>query len=78
MVPRNLYELWVVATRPVTLNGFGMSVSDASLLQEKCFHQFRLLRDEREIFDHWTQIVSSTPTAYLRTCVFVFRRALTM
>ena len=61
MVPQNLYELWVVATRPVTLNGFGMSVSDASLLQEKCIHQFRLLRDERGIFDHWTQIVSSTP-----------------
>jgi len=61
MVPQNLYELWVVATRPVTLNGFGMSVSDASLLQEKCIQQLRLLRDERGIFDHWSQIVSSTP-----------------
>lgn len=59
MVPQNLYELWVVATRTVTLNGFGMSVSDTSLLQEKCMQQFRLLRDERGIFDHWSQIVSS-------------------
>lgn len=31
MVPQNLYELWVVATRNVTLNGFGMSASDTSL-----------------------------------------------
>ncbi len=59
MVPQILYELWVVATRTVTLNGFGMSVSDTSLLQEKCMQQFRLLRDERGIFDHWSQIVSS-------------------
>ena len=59
MVPQNLYELWVVAARNVTLNGFGMSASDTSLLQEKCVEQFRLLRDERGIFDHWSQIVSS-------------------
>lgn len=59
MVPQNLYELWVVASRTVTLNGFGMSVGDTCLLQEKCIQQFRLLRDERGIFDHWSQIVSS-------------------
>lgn len=35
MVPQNLYELWVVATRPMTLNGFGMSISDASLTERK-------------------------------------------
>ena len=59
MVPQNLYELWVVATRTVTLTGFGMSVSDTSLLQVKCMQQFRLLRDESGIFEHWSQIVSS-------------------
>lgn len=47
MVPQNLYELRGVSTRTVTLNGFGMSVSHTSLLQEKCMQQFRLLRDER-------------------------------
>ena len=59
IVPQNLYEIWVIATRNLALNGFGMSVSDTSLLQEKCIQQFRLLRDERGIFDHWSQIVSS-------------------
>ncbi len=59
MVPQNLYELWVIATRAVSLNGFGMPVSDTSLLQDKCMQQFRLLRDERGIFDQWSQIVTS-------------------
>jgi predicted nucleic acid-binding protein len=59
MVPQNLYELWVISTRAVALNGFGMSVSDTKLLQEKCIQQFRILRDERGIFDFWFQIVSS-------------------
>ena len=53
------YELWVIATRAVALNGLGMSVSDTKLLREKCIQQFRILRDERGIFDFWFQIVSS-------------------
>jgi predicted nucleic acid-binding protein len=60
MVPQNLYELWVVSTRPLGLNGFGMTASDASVLQDKCIQQFRLLRDERGIFDQWSQIVSTS------------------
>ncbi len=30
LVPQNLYEFWVVATRPLGENGLGMSVADAS------------------------------------------------
>ncbi len=63
MVPQNMYELWVVATRPVALNGFGMSVNDTGSLLEKCTIQFRLLRDERGVFDRWSQIVTSSQVA---------------
>jgi hypothetical protein len=49
-----------------------MSFNDTSLLQEKCMQQFRLLRDERGIFDHGSQIVSSNQvvgksTSYARS-----------
>ena len=29
LVPQSIYEYWVVATRPVAVNGFGMLVADA-------------------------------------------------
>lgn len=60
IVPQNLYELWVVATRPAAQNAFGMSASDTSIIQDKCMLQFRLLRDERGIFDQWSQIVTAS------------------
>ena len=30
IVPQNLFELWVVATRPVAQNGLGLSIPDAA------------------------------------------------
>ncbi|MDZ4847971.1 MAG: PIN domain-containing protein [Pirellulaceae bacterium] len=59
LVPQNLYELWAVATRPAERNGFGMSCEDTDALLQKCLLQFRLLRDERGIFDHWTTLVKA-------------------
>lgn len=31
IVPQNLYEFWVVATRPIAVNGLGMTSGDAEL-----------------------------------------------
>jgi predicted nucleic acid-binding protein len=52
IVPQVLYESWAVATRPVELNGLGMSPAALRRL-------FRLLRDERAVFDTWEQLVLS-------------------
>lgn len=60
IVPQVLYELWVVATRPTSQNGLGLSAAEAD-------HElagfgpplFRLFRDERAIFDAWRELVRS-------------------
>ena len=34
IVPQNLVELWVVATRPVAKNGLGLSTTEAALVAD--------------------------------------------
>lgn len=57
VVPQNIYEFWVVATRPHAQNGFGLSPHDASRLIESSLSKLTLLRDERGIFDVWMSLV---------------------
>lgn len=57
VVPQNIYELWVVVTRPLASNGFGLDASKAAILIEDSLSNFQLLRDERGIFDNWLSIV---------------------
>lgn len=58
VVPQNIYEFWVVATRPQAQNGFGLTASDAGALVEETIGKLTLLRDERGIFDLWTLLVN--------------------
>ncbi|NJR17506.1 MAG: type II toxin-antitoxin system VapC family toxin [Calothrix sp. CSU_2_0] len=57
IIPQNLIELWVVATRPVEVNGLGLSVADAlqELEQIKAF--FILLPDTTSIFTVWESLI---------------------
>lgn len=58
VVPQVHYEFWVVATRPSEQNGLGMSTADAEAVLIRLGPPlFRLLRDERAIYDPWRQIV---------------------
>jgi predicted nucleic acid-binding protein len=57
VVPQNLYEFWVVATRPTDVNGFGLSASDAKSLVDATLERLTLLRDERGVFDSWFDLV---------------------
>lgn len=58
LVPQIHYEFWVVATRPVAHNGFGMTTADAEAELLKLGPPlFRLLRDERAIYDPWRELV---------------------
>jgi predicted nucleic acid-binding protein len=58
VVPQNLVELWVVATRPVGENGLGMSIAEAltELTRVKTF--FALLPETEEIFPAWERLVT--------------------
>jgi len=59
VVPQVHYEFWVVATRPTAQNGLGMSAVDAGqALAEFSPPWFRLLRDERAVYDCWRELVT--------------------
>jgi len=57
LVPQNIYEFWVVATRPREVNGVGMAPAEANRAVSDFLHLFTLLRDERAIFEEWRDIV---------------------
>lgn len=57
IVPQVVYEFWSVATRPRDRNGLGMKVVDAESKLDGLMPTFKLLRDERTIFEIWQQLV---------------------
>src|SRR5262249_21366576 len=59
IAPQVLYEFWSVATRPIANNGLGMSPSDAHAELSVVQGLFRLLRDERAIYQIWEQLVTT-------------------
>jgi predicted nucleic acid-binding protein len=58
LVPQVLYEYWVVATRPLANNGFGLNPKTVDELLTDWVQNFRLLMDERGVFTHWRDLVS--------------------
>ena len=59
LVPQSIYEYWVVATRPITVNGLGLTIQDVDQQVQDLLSRFTLLRDERGIFAHWYELVVS-------------------
>jgi predicted nucleic acid-binding protein len=59
LVAQNLYEYWVVATRPAAANGLGLSVAQtaAELAQLKTL--FTLLPDTPTLFSEWEKLVTT-------------------
>lgn len=58
IVPQNLVEFWAVATRPVSANGFGLSITETrheSLILKKLFH---LKPETPAIFSEWEKLVA--------------------
>lgn len=48
-----LIEFWVVATRPVTVNGFGWSVEQTRASIDRLLNIFPRLEDRPEVFPIW-------------------------
>jgi|SRR5579884_820591 len=57
LVPQNLYEFWVVCTRPAGQNGLGMSFAAAQTELARIKTLFTLLEDTSDIFPQWEQLV---------------------
>ena len=57
IVPQNLYEFWVVATRPVENNGLALTPSQADRIISRIARVCLLLRDPAELYDEWRRLV---------------------
>ncbi|MFY9727782.1 MAG: type II toxin-antitoxin system VapC family toxin [Bryobacteraceae bacterium] len=57
IVPQNLTELWVVATRPASQNGLGLSTTEAAAELLRLKSMFPLLPDPPAIYPVWESLV---------------------
>src|SRR5437016_13982214 len=57
VVPQNMYEFWVVCTRPVGENGLGLSPLESQGELSKIKSLFELLPDTPQIFAEWERLV---------------------
>ena len=57
IVPQNLFELWVVATRPAAQNGLGLSIPHATDELMRLKSMFPLLPDTPAIYPVWENLV---------------------
>jgi predicted nucleic acid-binding protein len=56
IVPQNLFEFWVVATRPIAENGLGLSVPEAKVELDKLKRAFVLLLDTPTLLGEWERL----------------------
>ncbi len=54
---QNLVETWAVATRPVTANGLGMSVTEAAAELKRLKSFFNVLAESGDTYDVWESLV---------------------
>ena len=59
IVLQTIYEFWVVATRPTTNNGLGLSVAECTNELVKLKASFPILNDMPTLFAEWEAIVST-------------------
>jgi predicted nucleic acid-binding protein len=62
-----LIELWVVATRPVDVNGLGWSTQQASNVIEQILTRFPLVEETAQIFPIWLNLVTQNKIKGKRT-----------
>lgn len=59
VVPQSIVELWAVATRPVSVNGLGLSLEKTRFEIDDLLTHYELLRDNEFIFDTWLELVTT-------------------
>lgn len=59
LISQVLIELWVVATRPVEVNGLGWSIPKTTHEMAQLLDEFPLLDERAEIFSTWQQLVAT-------------------
>ena len=57
IVPQNIYEFWVVATRPVANNGLGLTTVECERTLIQVEAAFPLLPDKIDLLSEWRKLV---------------------
>lgn len=57
IVPQICVEFWAVATRPTDVNGLGFSIEEAEREIQNLQKLFRVLPEDRKIFNNWQNLV---------------------
>jgi predicted nucleic acid-binding protein len=58
VAPQNLIELWVVATRPLPVNGLGLTPAQAEAEVANFKAAFRLLPETPALFPEWERLAA--------------------
>jgi len=58
IVPQNLYEFWATATRPISANGLGLTISETESELVKIKSAFRLFLDHSSLLSEWESLVA--------------------
>src|SRR5713226_2377659 len=58
VVPQNLYEFWVVCTRPTAQNGLGLTPGQAQVELSHLKGLFTFLDETPAVFPRWEQLVT--------------------
>jgi predicted nucleic acid-binding protein len=61
IVPQNLYEFWVVCTRPTNVNGLGKTAAEAVVELANLKALFLWLDETPAVYGIWEHLVASTP-----------------
>jgi predicted nucleic acid-binding protein len=59
LVAQNLYEYWVVATRPTADNGFGLTAQETTTELKRLHSLYVVLADTPVVLDEWESLVTS-------------------
>ena len=62
-----IIEFWVVATRPINVNGLGWTVAQTTQAVEMLINQFDLLEETPDVFSIWFNLVTTYNISGKRT-----------
>jgi len=57
LAPQNIVEFWNVCTRPVDVNGLGLSIAGTDRYARKLKQIFTLVHDSPQTFEKWHELV---------------------
>lgn len=64
--PQNLIELWNVSTRPLNVNGLGLSLQESERNVARCESFFTLLPETPAIFKEWKRLATTYAVSGLK------------